>query len=55
MSEKTLTINHNRCHMEVHSQTHPRRPRGGQSGREKRRDERFQVRAKELFHVIYQT
>ena len=27
--------------------THPRRPRGGQSGREKRRDESFQVRAKE--------
>ena len=26
---------------------HPRRPRGGQSGREKRRDESFQVRAKE--------
>ena len=26
---------------------HPRRPRGSQSGREKRRDERFQVRAKE--------
>ena len=27
--------------------THPRRPRGSQSGREKRRDESFQVRAKE--------
>ena len=26
---------------------HPRRPRGGQSGREKRRNESFQVRAKE--------
>ena len=26
---------------------HPRRPRGGQSSREKRRDESFQVRAKE--------
>ena len=26
---------------------HPRRPRGSQSGREKRRDESFQVRAKE--------
>ena len=26
---------------------HPRRPRGSQSGREKRRDETFQVRAKE--------
>ena len=26
---------------------HPRRPRGGQSGREKRWDESFQVRAKE--------
>ena len=26
---------------------HPRRPRGGQSGQEKRRDESFQVRAKE--------
>ena len=29
------------------SSTHPRRPRGSQSGREKRRDESFQVRAKE--------
>ena len=28
-------------------QAHPRRPRGGQSGREKGRDEIFQVRAKE--------
>ena len=28
-------------------QLHPRRPRGSQSGREKRRDESFQVRAKE--------
>ena len=27
--------------------SHPRRPRGSQSGREKRRDESFQVRAKE--------
>ena len=27
--------------------THPRRPRGSQSGREKRRDESFQVPAKE--------
>ena len=27
--------------------THPRRPRGSQSGREKKRDESFQVRAKE--------
>ena len=27
--------------------THPQRPRGSQSGREKRRDESFQVRAKE--------
>ena len=27
--------------------THPRRPRGSKSGREKRRDESFQVRAKE--------
>ena len=27
--------------------THPRRPRGSQSGREKRRDERFQPLAKE--------
>ena len=27
--------------------THPRRPRGSQSGRENRRDESFQVRAKE--------
>ena len=27
--------------------THPRRPRGSQTGREKRRDESFQVRAKE--------
>ena len=27
--------------------THPRRPRSSQSGREKRRDESFQVRAKE--------
>ena len=27
--------------------THPRRPRGSQSGREKRREESFQVRAKE--------
>ena len=26
---------------------HPRRPRGSQSGREKRREESFQVRAKE--------
>ena len=32
-----------------HLCTHPRRPRGSQSGREKRRDESFQVRAKELF------
>jgi len=30
-----------------HSRTHPRRPRGSQSGREKRRDESFQVQAKE--------
>ena len=29
------------------SGVHPRRPRGSQSGREKRRDESFQVRAKE--------
>ena len=29
------------------SQSHPRRPRGSQSVREKRRDESFQVRAKE--------
>ena len=28
---------------------HPRRPRGSQSGREKRRDESFQVRAKGSF------
>ena len=28
-------------------QLHPRRPRGSQSGREKRRDESFQIRAKE--------
>ena len=30
-----------------HGQHHPRRPRGSQSGREERRDESFQVRAKE--------
>ena len=29
------------------SDSHPRRPRGSQSGREKRRDKSFQVRAKE--------
>ena len=42
-----------------HSRTefaHPRRPRGSQSGREKRRDESFQVRAKEpLGTDSYQT
>ena len=31
----------------VHGWRHPRRPRGSQSGREKRWDESFQVRAKE--------
>ena len=31
-----------------HALAHPRRPRGSQSGREKRRHESFQVRAKEL-------
>ena len=33
--------------MNFHQSMHPRRPRGSQSGREKRRDESFQVRAKE--------
>ena len=35
--------------------TQPRRPRGSQSSREKRRDESFQVRAKELFRPYFKT
>ena len=36
------------CNIDYNQQSrHPRRPRGGQSGQEKRRDESFQVRAKE--------
>ena len=41
------------CHLKIvfyflHDLKHPRRPLGIQPGREKRRDESFQVRAKEL-------
>ena len=39
-----FTIN---CITNMHCNMHPRRPRGSQSGREKRRDESFQVRAEE--------
>ena len=35
------------CVPTSNSETHPLRPRGSQSGREKRQDESFQVRAKE--------
>ena len=35
------------CFSYLPSRFHPRRPRGSQSGREKRRDESFQVRAEE--------
>ena len=35
------------CLVPERNHAHPRRPRGSQSGREKRRDETFQVRAKE--------
>ena len=38
------------CDWQVHN--HPRRPRGSQSGREKRRDESFHVRAKALSPVL---
>ena len=37
---------HNVC-LYIQSSPHPRRPRGSQSGREKRQDESFQVRVKE--------
>ena len=39
-----FTIN---CITNMHCNMHPRRPRGSQSGREKRGDESFQVRAEE--------
>ena len=35
------------CEHTLNSETHPRRPKGSHSGREKRQDESFQVRAKE--------
>ena len=35
------------CCVRLHGAKHPRRPRGSQSGREKKLNERFQVRAKE--------
>ena len=41
------TNSNNRKNNFIVNNSHPRRPRGSQSGREKGRDESFQVRAKE--------
>ena len=43
---ETSEIGYSRCDRQT-GRGHPRRPRGSQSGREKRRDESFQVGAKE--------
>ena len=40
-------FNNTFCSFDYYITEHPRRPRGGQSGREKRRDKRFQAQAAE--------
>ena len=56
-SKKENIVSHQKGTLQhiFHLCTHPRRPRSSQSGREKRRDERFQVRAKELFRQYLKT
>ena len=49
------TNSNNRKNNFIVNNSHPRRPRGSQSGREKGRDESFEVRAKEPLGTKYQT
>ena len=56
-SKKENIVSHQKGTLQhiFHLCTHPRRPRSSQSGREKRRDDSFQVRAKELFRPYLKT
>ena len=56
-SKKKNSVSHQKGTLQhiFHLCAHPRRPRGSQSGREKRRNESFQVRAKELFRPYFKT
>ena len=49
------TNSNNRKNNFIVNNSHPRRPRGSQSGREKGRDESFEVRVKEPLSTKYQT
>ena len=49
------TKSNNRKNNFIVNKSHPRRPRGSQSGREKGRDESFEERAKEPLGTKYQT